>query len=62
MKLFYVEHPNSKEPSKLVVFAYIAHDIDQLTELMSKKFSAWRTVKDIGGYELNKDWSTFHGA
>jgi len=61
MKLFYVEHADSKEPSKLVVFAYVARDIDQLTELMSRKFSAWHTVRDPSGYQLNKGWDTFYG-
>lgn len=62
MKLFYVEHADAKEPEKLVVFAYIARNHAHLDELMAAKFSSWGVVQDTNGYQLNKNWSNFHGA
>ena len=61
MKLYYVEHADTKEPEKLVVFAYIAHDRAHLDELMTKKFSHWRVVQHDSGYLLNSNWESFYG-
>ena len=62
MKLYYVERADQKDPEKLVVFAYIAHNLAHLDELMGKKFSAWRVVNAESGYPLNKDWGAFYGS
>lgn len=61
MKLYYVERADTKEPEKLVVFAYIARDLTHLDELMTKKFTTWRVVQDTNGYQLSKDWDCFYG-